>query len=32
MAKGERPDPKTKKLWQDCMRRKNDIEAQCGSG
>ena len=32
MAKGERPDAKTKKLWQDCMRRRNDIESQCGSG
>jgi hypothetical protein len=32
MAKGERPDPVTKKLWQECMKRKNDIEAACGSG
>jgi len=32
MAKGERPNPATKKLWQDCMRRKNEIEAKCGSG
>ena len=32
MARGDRPDPKTKKLWQDCMKRKNDIEAACGNG
>ena len=32
MAKGERPNPVTKKLWQDCMRKKGEIEAQCGSG
>jgi hypothetical protein len=32
MEKGERPDPVTKKLWQDCMKRKNTIEAACGSG
>lgn len=32
MAKGERPNPATKKLWQDCMRRKNEIESACGSG
>ena len=32
MAKGERPNPVTKKLWQDCMKRKGEIEAKCGSG
>ena len=26
MAKGERPNPATKKLWQDCMKRKGEIE------
>ena len=25
MAKGERPDAKTKKLWQECMKRRNYI-------
>jgi hypothetical protein len=32
MAKGERPDPKTKKLWQDCMKRKGEITVKCESG
>ena len=32
MEKGERPDPVTKKLWQDCMRRKGEITAKCESG
>lgn len=32
MAKGQRPDPATKKLWQDCMRKKGEIEAKCGTG
>ena len=32
MAKGERPNPVTKKLWQDCMRRKGEIENKIGSG
>jgi len=32
MAKGERPDPVIKKLWQDCMRRKGEITAKCESG
>ena len=32
IAKSERPNPATKKLWQDCMARKGEIEAKCGSG
>ena len=32
MAKGERPNPATRKLWQDAMKRKGEIGAKCGSG
>lgn len=32
MAKGERPNPATRKLWQDAMRRKGEITTKCGSG
>jgi hypothetical protein len=32
MAKGERPNPATKKLWQDCMKKKGEIENACGTG
>lgn len=32
MAKGERPNPATKKLWQDCMKRKGEIESKINSG
>ena len=32
MARGERPNPATKKLWQEAMRKKGEIEAKCGSG
>lgn len=32
MAKSERPNPVTKKLWQDCMKRKGEIEGKIGSG
>jgi|LakMenE18May11ns_1017448.scaffolds.fasta_scaffold8857610_2 hypothetical protein len=32
MAKGERPNPVTKKLWQDCMKKKGEIEGKIESG
>ena len=32
LAQGERLNPVTKKLWQDCMNKKNQIDALCGSG
>ncbi len=32
LAQGERLNPVTKKLWQDCIDKKNQIDALCGSG
>ena len=32
MARGERPNAALKKLWQECMRRKGEIEFKCGNG
>jgi hypothetical protein len=32
MAKGERPNLVTKKLWQECMRKKGEIAGKIESG
>jgi hypothetical protein len=32
MAKGERPNPVTKKLWQECMKKKGEIEGKIENG
>ena len=32
VAKGERPNPATRKLWQDAMKRKGELSTKCGNG